>query len=305
MITASTTTVVRCSDGFTHTVESSVATTARRRIKAVCSGTSVPSSGSRLLHIVGNTSVTQHDAVVLPLELLEGVLAGYRSDRCNLRLCSDSYVYRWWPAPATTPAAPAVRRADIYVKAQRLANMRDPPVSREAAVMRWLHSTHPTVATEVLPVPKVLAEVTEGGADFVATEALGGASSHTLVTRGSSRNAVVAAVRSNATALRQLHDSVDTAGCPFQCGIASEIAAARERLRAQVLPLDEWYASIMLLPTWNRLHLFCAVSHASLQASALLLADSSLAATFVRMRLVANAGSFRTRLRKNCTSWRS
>ena len=255
MTTASTTTVVRCSDGFTHTVESSVEATARRRIKAVCSGTSVPSSGSRLLHTVGNTSVTQHDAVVLPLELLEGVLAGYRSDRCNLRLCSDSYVYRWWP-PATTTAAPAVRRADIYVKAQRLANMRDPPVSREAAVMRWLHETHPTVATEMLPVPKVLAEVTEGGADFVATEALGGASSHTLVTRGSSRNAVAAAVRSNATALRQLHDSVDTAGCPFQCGIASEIAAARERLRARVLPLDEWYASVTLLPTWNRLHVF-------------------------------------------------
>ena len=265
MTTASTTTVVRCSDGFTHTVESSLAATSSRRIKALCSGTSVP-TGSRLLHTAGNTSVTQHDAVVLPLELLEGVLAGYRSDRCNLRLCSDSYVYRWQSSSTPAPA-PGVSRAVIYVKAQRLANRRDPPVSREAAVMRWLHETHPSVATKVLPVPKVLAEVTEGGADFLASEALPGTSSHILVTRTSPRNAIVAAVRSNAKALRQLHDSVDTADCPFQCGIASEIAAARERLRAQVLPLDEWwYASVALLRAVKLLsHSFCAISHASLQ----------------------------------------
>eukprot|EP01043_Picozoa_sp_COSAG02_P053847 COSAG02_NODE_6006_length_3880_cov_2.898440_2_plen_317_part_00 len=183
----------------------------------------------------------QHDGVVIPLELLEGVLTGYRSDRCNLRLCSDSFVYRWQIA---SPAPADIGHPDIYVKAQRLANKRDPAVSREAAVMRWLHETHPSVAANTLPVPKVLVEVAEGGAGFVATEALSGTSSHTLVTRSSSRNAIVATVRSNARALRRLHDSVDTARCPFQCDIASEIAAARGRLCAQILPLDEWCAIV-------------------------------------------------------------
>eukprot|EP01043_Picozoa_sp_COSAG02_P053848 COSAG02_NODE_6006_length_3880_cov_2.898440_3_plen_85_part_00 len=51
MATATTTTTVHCSDGFIHTVESSPAATARRRLEAVLAGTSVP-SGPRLLHTV-------------------------------------------------------------------------------------------------------------------------------------------------------------------------------------------------------------------------------------------------------------
>lgn len=239
MTASSTTLVVRCTDGFTHTVHSSPAATARRRLEAVAAGASVPLSGAspRLLHVVGATSISQQDPVVIPRELIDGVLAGYVSDWRNLRLCSDSFVYRWHASSSSQRT-----RADIYVKAQRLANARDPPVSREAGIMGWLHKTHQTLVTETLPVPKVLAEVTQGGAGFIATQALIGRSSHTLVKQDSPRDEIAATVRSNAAALRRLHDSVKIADCPYQCDVASEIAAARQRLRARALPLDEWYA---------------------------------------------------------------
>jgi aminoglycoside phosphotransferase len=234
MASAASTITVRCTDGFTHTVDGSAAAAASRRLEAIATGTSVPSAASRLLHTTDSrTTVTHQDAVTVPCELLGGVLAGYDSDRSNLRLCSDSFVHRW-------QCQSACGADDVYLKAQRLANARDPPVSREAAVMRWLHQTHPALAAETLPIPKVLAEVTEGGAGFLATAALSGISSHDLVTRDAPHDAIAATVRSNAAALRRLHDGVDIAGCPFQCGVASEIAAGRARLRAKVLPEDEW-----------------------------------------------------------------
>ena len=225
----------------------------------MAAGASLPLSGAspRLLHSVGGTSISQQDAVVIPCELMDGVLAGYVTDWCNLRLCSDSFVYRWHASSSSSHRM----GADIYVKAQRLANARDPPVSREAEIMRWLHKTHQTLATETLPVPKVLAEVTQGGAGFIATQALIGSNSHTRVKQDSPRDEVAATVRSNAIALRRLHDSVKIADCPFQCDVASEIAAARQRLRARALPLDEWYAH---LQAHTLVSSFCSLSHPNL-----------------------------------------
>ena len=223
---------VRCADGFTHSASS---LDGRGRC-------SVPPADARAVHAWRSGSLSQTDAVIVPSELLGGALANYVSDRVNLHLCSDSFVFRWRP---TAPAAGGER----FTKAQALANRRDPPVSREAAVLRWLHDTHPELATTTVPAPKVVGEVTEGGAGFLLTEGLAGRSYGDLqstayqdllastgpMSKQAEQDAISRVVRSNAVALRRLHDSVSIAGCPFIADIPSELAVARARLRAGVL----------------------------------------------------------------------
>ena len=233
------TVVVTCPDGFTHTISD--------RAEPLAGVGAVPAHGAadaRVIHRTetGRTVVMQRDALILPQRWLSGPLRDYCTDRKNLRLCSESFVFRW---QRQSDAAD-----DLFTKAQSLDNARDPPVLREAAVLRWLHQTYPELASSALPVPRVVADIEEGGAGFLLTESVPGrsygdltktasedliASSPSFLSPDAANNAIASCVRANAAALRRLHDEVSIENCPFECGIASEIAAARARLRAGVL----------------------------------------------------------------------
>eukprot|EP01046_Picozoa_sp_COSAG06_P061073 COSAG06_NODE_13249_length_1278_cov_1.192536_1_plen_138_part_01 len=135
------TVVVRCADGFTHTVA-----------PAAASGRSgVPPTSAVVLHDTGHgTVVTQRDALVVPERWLRGPLRGYHSDRRNLHLCSESFVFRWQRTGAGVGSRAGDPTDDLFLKAQSLDNVRDPPVSREADVLRYLHETHPDLAASAV-----------------------------------------------------------------------------------------------------------------------------------------------------------
>ena len=228
-----TTVVVTCPDGFTHTVPDRAAVVG-----------AVPAADARVIHRTATlrTVVMQHDTLVLPQQWLSEHLRDYRSDRKNLHLCSESFVFRWQHQSGAA--------YELCTKAQSVDNLRDPPVSREAAVLRWLHQTHPELASSTLPVPRVVADTEEGGAGFLLTASVPGrsygdltktasedliASSRSFLSQDAVNDAIASCVRANAAALRHLHDEVSIENCPFECGIASEIAAARDRLHAGVL----------------------------------------------------------------------
>jgi hypothetical protein len=238
------TVVVRCADGFTHTIAPAAASGRR----------GVPPTSAIVLHDTGQgTVVTQHEALVVPERWLRGPLRGYHSDRRNLHLCSESFVFRWQRTGAGDGGRALAARGDLtddlFLKAQSLDNVRDPPVSREADVLRYLHETHPDLAASGVPVPRVVSELTEAGAGYLLTEGLRGRSygdlsktaredflaSTPALSQDAATDAIASCVRANALALRQLHDEISIEGCPFQCGIASEIAAARARLQAGAL----------------------------------------------------------------------